>query len=107
MWICLNNAFVSVIKDTKVPENLLVRARAKKHLEALFPRLQITETPKRDYRWRVSVPAATMAALIAEKISDITYDNFKNSVQEKKLHDLYAGFWCDHRGYQEEACRPA
>ena len=30
------------------------------------------------------------------KVLDICYGNFKDSVKDKGLHNLYAGFWTDH-----------
>jgi hypothetical protein len=100
MWICFNNAFVSIVQDAQEPGNLLVRARAKKHLTALFPRRRVTRTPKADYRWRVSMPAKAVAALVAAKINGIDYGNFKDSVEDAKLHEMYALWWGDHYKFQ-------
>jgi hypothetical protein len=100
MWICFNDAFVSVVKDMQKPGNMLVRARRKLHLTKLFPKMKITESPKSDYRWRVSVPAKVIADLTAARIENIAYDNFKDSVKEKELHHMYALWWNDHYRYQ-------
>lgn len=102
MWICFNDAFVSVVKDNERPGNMLVRARAKAHLSKLFPRMKIKKSPNADYRWRVSVPAAQIAKLVAKRVTDIDYDNFKDSVREDKLHNMYALWWSDHRKFQDE-----
>ena len=34
------------------------------------------------------------------------FDNFKDSVDDERLHGLYADFWSLHRRYQEEDRRP-
>lgn len=41
------------------------------------------------------------AELLARRVSEINYPNFKNSVREDGLHDLYADFWDLHWSYQE------
>jgi hypothetical protein len=100
MWICLNDGFVSVVADPEIPGNLLVRARSAKHLKALAPEVRITKTPKRDYGWRVSLPADIVASIIANRVVEIDYDNFKDSVKERKLHRMYEMWWGDHFRYQ-------
>ena len=101
MWFCFNDAFVSAVQDKDRPGHLLVRARRKAHLTKLFPKkMKITETPKRDYRWRVSVPAKVWADLVAKRVMEIDYGNFKDSVKEDALHDMYALWWNDHYRYQ-------
>lgn len=100
MWICFNDAFVSIVTDNQKPGNMLVRARSRAHLANVFPKRKITETTKSDYRWRVSVPKAEIAKLVAERITAIDYDNFKDSVREPRLHDMYATWWQDHYRYQ-------
>ena len=81
------------------------RARRKAHLTKLFPKAKITETPKRDYRWRVSVPPLYMADLVAKHIIGIDYGNFKDSVKEDALHDMYSLWWGDHHRYQTDRHR--
>ncbi len=98
MWICLNNAFVSVVQHTK--DKLVVRARRKSHLTALFPDGKIIETMDRDYRFRIFVDRKEFAALIAEKIANIDYTNFKDSTKDKSLHDMYLNWWGDHYDLQ-------
>jgi hypothetical protein len=39
--------------------------------------------------------------LMVDRIDGINYTNFKNSVKNEDLHNLYLGFWQDHRRYQE------
>jgi len=104
MWICFNDAFVSAVKAPWPDVDcLLVRARRKAHLTKLFPRMRITHTPQNDYHWRVTVPAKQWADLVAKQIMNIDYDNFKDSVKERKLHDMYALWWNDHHAYQQRS----
>lgn len=105
MWICDNEGFVSIVADRGNPDRLLVRARRKEDLEAVLksvlPTVEIFSDKGADYKWRAFVDRKTVASIVANRILDIEYDNFKNSVKNDELHDLYAGFWEDHWKYQK------
>lgn len=105
MWICFNDSFISAVQDRNDPDNLCVRARNRDHLAVLFPNEEIVEMPGTDYACRVFVNKAVLAELLIRRITEIDYTNFKASVADSRLGDLYAGFWEDHRGYQEEIQR--
>lgn len=93
MWICLNNAFFSIV-DTKLPgDKLLVRARRKGDIERVFPGAKVTRSPGRDYLYRAPISREAVALTIADQVRSIAYDNFKNSVRDDKLHSAYSGFW--------------
>lgn len=102
MWVCFNDAFVSAVQDRNNPDRLCVRARKREHLERLFPKMDIIVVPNRDYACRVFVTMAQFADLMTRRVQDIGYPNFKDSVREDGLHDLYADFWELHWSYQEE-----
>jgi hypothetical protein len=105
MWVCFNNAFVSAVQDRHNPDRLCVRARKREHLERLFPNAEIITIPSRDYACRVFVTKPQFAELLARRVGEIDYPNFKNSVCEDGLHDLYADFWDLHWSYQESGSR--
>lgn len=101
MWICFNNAFVSVVADKNEPGKLMVRARQRAHLVAVFGKgRKVVETKNADYRWRVLATRSEVAALVAKSVTDIGYTNFKNSVTDDPLHDMYALWWSDHHRLQ-------
>ncbi len=102
MWVCFNNAFVSAVADPKRPGMLKVRARKREHLARLFPDAQITASSTTDYRYRVFVTKTHFSELLARKAMEIDYGNFKSSVKDRRLHDLYLDFWRLHLNYQEE-----
>lgn len=102
MWLCLNNAFVSIVADTN-PSKFKVRARKREHLERLFPGEKIIETKTTDYRYRVIVSRGAVGAMVSKAVYGIDYPNFKNSVAENGLHDMYSDFWVLHRRYQSAA----
>lgn len=106
MWVCFNDAFISIVEDQRNPALFKVRARNKAHLETLFPGEAIIATKDSDYRHRVIVGRAKVAALLVDRIGKIDYGNFKNSVKDRDLHDLYASFWNLHYNYQYDIENP-
>lgn len=92
MWVCLNEAFISIVEDRDDSTMLMVRARVKGHLEKLFGQ-KVVETPDADYRFRCRVPRGDVANILSARVYNIKYDNFKNSVKDDKLHHAYSGFW--------------
>ena len=99
MWIQFNDSFFSIVEDTTSHnERLLVRARRSGDIEVLLesgvvvgPRVAIDRTPERDYLFRVSMPKADVADLIAARIKTISYPNFKASLKDGRLLDPYYG----------------
>jgi hypothetical protein len=105
MWICLNNAFFSIIEDVDNPKNLLVRARDENSIENVFRDVTVKKTPHRDYLYRTSIRREVVAEKIKESLMNINYDNFKDSVDDKELHDAYARFWYVMYDYQHKLNR--
>lgn len=101
MWIFLNNAFLSIVDPKGAYEGgtgpqsdrLLVRARIKGDIEAVFPHAKVTETPRRDYRFRALIDRAEVAEAMHRQVMQLDCGNFKGSVPEKARHDAYAGVW--------------
>jgi hypothetical protein len=101
MWICLSDAFVSIVAIPKEPDYLMVRARRHNHLRRLFPDGHIITTPEpADYRYRVIVDREEVTKLLTERVEKINYTNFKDSVEDDDLHDLYLEMWFDHSKFQ-------
>ncbi len=102
MWICLNTGFLSVIAD-KDPAKLIVLARRKRDLLNVFGQdAKIVETKDRHYHWRVFIDRENFKAIVAGQIDAINYTNFRNSVKDKDLHEMYTEFWQIHRQYLEK-----
>lgn len=101
MWVCMNDGFISAVNDRNDDSMLWIRARKKEHLESVFPDYEIKTTFDSDYRYRVHCSKQNFADIIVNRINDIGYDNFKNSVKDKKLKHLYGSFWGLHYQYQE------
>lgn len=101
MWICLNEAFLSVVSKDCPADCLLVRARRRGDIERVFPGARVEETPGNDYLFRAVVKRSDVADALARQVEALDYDNFKNSVRDRKLHDAYASFWHTHARLQE------
>ena len=102
MWICLNDAFLSIIQpkpgdaaaagvDPKT--HLLVRARRRGDIESLFPRAKVIELDGRDYQFRAYLPRKQVGDALASRVGQIEYTNFKGSVRSRPLHDAYMAVW--------------
>src|SRR3954454_13794044 len=102
MWPCFSDAFLSVVTDYSDPSRLLARARRREHLTRLFgPQTDIKVSVGTDYKHRVFVDRTVMADLVAQSIRNIDYGNFKASVRDPALENLYHDFWHQHAAIQK------
>jgi hypothetical protein len=105
MWVFLNNAMISAVKHREEPGKLMVRARLRGDLEAVFPDLadKVKETPNADYRYRIVVSRAQMQLAMTEALDGIDYPDFKGSVPNHFRHETYYGVWSVmHRAQHEQ-----
>jgi hypothetical protein len=103
MWLISAVGFYSIVqKHWDVGANTLtVRSRVRKDLEDLRDRYlptlgSVQEDRHADYRYRVQVPAAEVAAAAARIAADIDYNNFKHAVEVRQgigRARLYADAW--------------
>jgi hypothetical protein len=93
MWICLNNAFFSIVHKDCAPDELLVRARRKGDIERVFPDAKVERTVGNDYLFRARINRQAVAEIIGLEITGVNYSNFKNSVRNDKLHSAYGRIW--------------
>ena len=103
MWVCFNDGFISVVKDKREENELVVRARRREILERLFPDREIIELWNSDYMFRTYCSKEELSKIMAESIDDIDYTNLKNSVTDPELKKLYGEFWLLHFYYQNSS----
>jgi hypothetical protein len=103
MWICLNDAFFSIVHKECGPDELLVRARRPGDIERVFPGADVKKSTSTDYLFRAVVPRADVADALMTMAMTVDYSNFKNSVGDRRLHDAYSGFWGIHARLQPTA----
>ena len=80
MWLFTHKGFLSIVRHTNKPNILIVRSRFRGHIEKMFPSARVLEDANRDYRFRVELPIREVSKVIARLVSEINYDNFKNSL---------------------------
>lgn len=100
MWVCFNDSFLSIVAKECGPDELLVRARRPGDIEKVFPGAKVKKSPSTDYLFRAVLPRALVAEAVAQRLMEVDYSNFKNSVREDKLHDAYSAFWGIHARLQ-------
>ena len=84
MWIFLNDGFFSIVEDHAKPTHLLVRARKKADIRHTFGSMtKVLHTPKSDYPWRASLTRNRVQGIIMQRLGQIDYSNFKDSVPDK------------------------
>lgn len=94
MWICLSDAFLSIVSKDCPPNSLLVRARRAGDIERVFgTHVIITRSTDSDYLYRATIETAEVAEAIDREICTIDYGNFKDSVRDPDLHDAYMKIW--------------
>ena len=93
MWICLNDSFLSIVTDNHHPDRLLVRARRKGDIQSIFPDAKVQINRGTDYKYRARIQRIVVSSVIADRILNIDYDNFKDSVDDQELHDGYFRVW--------------
>jgi hypothetical protein len=101
MWFCLNNGFFSAVENRNNKNEMMVRARRREHLEDNFPDYEIIVGGFTDYNYRILIDKLKFADIMKNKILDIDYSNFKDSVEDYDLHKLYAKFWSLHYKFQK------
>lgn len=109
MWIFTKYGFYSVTKSPVEKGKMQIRARTREDLENIQIFFQdklrtgapvIIETNSADYRWRVVVSRSDWVKLAAELARDVEYENFKNTIADRRRHDLYLRVWGVMRGLQ-------
>lgn len=93
MWICMYDAFLSIVQKDCEPHELLVRARREGDIEKVFPDAQVAVVTNADYLYRAVVSKADVIAAMTIEIDDIDYGNFKNEVRDNALHNAYLDIW--------------
>ena len=103
MWIAMNDSFISIVADRNDELSVVVRARVKEDLESLFKEHvdDIVETDDSDYRFRLFLDQHYVAMTIEERIININYHNFKDSVKQSWRKTAYMQIWSVMNAVQE------
>lgn len=94
MWICLSDAFLSIVHKDCQPDELLVRARRQGDIQKVFPDAKVKKTIGNDYLYRAVIKRSVVAEAMTKLAMDtIDYPNFKNTVRDNKLHNAFNAIW--------------
>jgi len=94
MWIFSSDSFISIVdKGDSSGQTLLVRGRCKGDIERAFPDAEVIEGGGTDYRYRARIDREVVAQRMADAVRDISYPNFKSSVNEHDRHNAYMDVW--------------
>ncbi|MFZ1106776.1 MAG: hypothetical protein WAN43_00325 [Rhodomicrobium sp.] len=106
MWVFCNDGFLSIVADRNSQDTLLVRARKEGHIQAVFGDVEVTRTPppKADYLYRAFIPRKIAAHVVAKRLMNIDYDNFKDSIPADiaslNYHDACTEVWSAMYSFQ-------
>lgn len=103
MWIFTNFAFISIVKDRTDPTQVVVRARVRDDLEKMFgSEHNVIESSDSDYRFRMFLDHEFVTKTVAERVEEIDYDNFKNSISlnDRDRYKNYTGVWSVMNSWQ-------
>lgn len=94
MWICLSDAFLSIVHKDCARDELLVRARRQGDIEKVFPDAVVLKTVGNDYLYRAAIKRTVVAEALSKlALETIDYPNFKNTVRDNKLHSAFNAIW--------------
>ena len=94
MWLCLNDAFLSIVKKDCPPGSLLVRARRPGDIEHVFgTKVEVTRSTDSDYLLRAIVPIEEVELAMKRAVKKYQYENFKDFVEDHELHHAYMKTW--------------
>lgn len=102
MWIFTRDGFFSTTTDKRTDgANVMVRARVREDLERLVKaidgptleplELEILESKRADYRYRVVMPRGHWVAYVANAAMDIDYTNVKDTLAPTKTDPVRHG----------------
>lgn len=93
MWLYISGGFLSIVAHRHEPDNLLVRARHPRHIQALLPEAEVVHLREADYHFRTVVSREVVQQALAEYMLTMDYDNFKNSITDNNFHGVCADVW--------------
>jgi hypothetical protein len=62
MWIFSQMGFLSIVRHIDKAKILIVRSRFESYIEWIFPKAQVIEDAKRDYRYKTELPVKEVSS---------------------------------------------
>lgn len=112
MWLFTPGGFYSIVAVRDEKNMFLVRARARKDLQNLFPTIPrrkiIQKEPyEADYKFRIKASKAEVSLILLYSLERLNYSNFKGKIstckgQRDKL-GAYHKIWAAMYDYQQQS----
>jgi hypothetical protein len=67
--------------------------RRPRDIEKVFGKVKVTRSTDSDYLHRATIKIEDVELAMNRAIESVSYENFKSSVKDKKLHDAYLRVW--------------
>ena len=93
MWIALTEGWLSIVAHRDNPDYLLVRARNPSHIRRTFGERVMYTDADADYPFRADVPRRAVIDFLINRLERMTYDNFKNTIDDDRYHDAAVDVW--------------
>ena len=93
MWLFTQRGFFSIVQHKGNPAVFVVKARVKGDIEKYWPEAAIERNEFFDYLYRTNLPREQVEPVIAKIVSDINYDSFKGSLEDKNRYSWYVRVW--------------
>ena len=113
MWICLKDAYFSVVQNTNKPDTeVLVRARFRGDIEKVFGAdCPAMHTPSHDYPFRFFMDRKHFERIMLNETQNIDYSNFKNEADkfakaggDKRRAQAYHQMWTVMNAQGDPGC---
>lgn len=100
MWLFTKNGYYSIVQDSYCKhDEVVIRARVEKDLIDLMKEASInyalTKTPYADYKFRIIIKKEDLKKFINDYIDKLDYNNFKNSIKDKRRSRYYGNIWAE------------
>jgi len=93
MWIYLTEGAFSIVAHRDKPRHLLVRSRHPEAINRAFPNAKQYYIMDADYPYRADIYRSDVAEFISQRMDVMTYDNFKNTVDDYAYSRLLGDVW--------------
>ena len=93
MWIALTEGWLSIVAHRDKPDHLLVRARNPSHIRRTFGEQVMYTDANADYPFRADVSREDVARFLVRRLEHMSYDNFKNTIDDDRYHDAALDVW--------------
>lgn len=102
MWIYLTEGAFSIVAHRDKPRHLLVRSRHPEAINRAFPNAKQYYIMDADYPYRADIYRSDVAEFISQRMVLMTYNNFKNTVDDESYGMLLKNTWATYFNWGEK-----